>query len=106
MAAIFWIVRVLKYWLIAWVLLSWIPGLAGSDLYMLIGLPVAWLTIPFSFLHTDTIDFSPIPTIFILNIIERWAARNMAGAQVHPSTAPIPDAREMQPASGDSTHGI
>jgi YggT family protein len=73
--ALYWIVRVYKYLLIAWVIMTWIPGVAGSTFHLLLGLPVIPVLAPFDFLTLGGIGFGPIIPLFILNMLEGWLAK-------------------------------
>ena len=76
MAAIYWIAKIYKYYLIGWVLASWIPGLNSSDLYGILGLPLYPVLAPFSFLHLGPVGFEAIIPLILLGMLERWAGRN------------------------------
>jgi YggT family protein len=116
MAALYWITKYYKYYFIAIVLMSWIPGLNDSEFYGWLGIAAWPVLAPFDFLSVGPIGFGPIIPIFLLNMLERWAGKR-AGilteegepvGQVQPTSTPR-DFNPMDHADGsysESNRGI
>ena len=111
MAALYWIAKVYKYYLIAWVLASWIPGLNESDLYAILGIPVWPVLAPFDFLHLGPVSFGAIVPLFLLNMLENWAGKqagilNEEGEPVQGQSqaqAAVVDVRDLRPVETTSS---
>jgi uncharacterized protein YggT (Ycf19 family) len=69
LVGLYWVVVVYRYLVIAWVLLTWIPGVAGSMFHHILGLPVEPVLGIFSFLDMGPVGFSAIPVLLLLS----WA---------------------------------
>ncbi len=76
MVALYWIVRIYKYLLIAWALMTWIPGLRGSAFHTLLGIPVRPVLAPFDFLTVGGIGLGPIIPLLVLNYLEDWLGQH------------------------------
>lgn len=74
MLALLWVVRIYRWWMIAWVLMTWIPGLSGSTFHYLLGIPIIPVIAPLDFLSVGAIGFGPIIPLLALWYIEQWLA--------------------------------
>jgi uncharacterized protein YggT (Ycf19 family) len=103
MAALYWIAKVYKYYLIGWVLASWIPGLNQSELYAILGIPVWPVLAPFDFLHLGPVGFGAIIPLILLNMLENWAGKQAGiltedGDELQgQSQAAVVDVRDLKP---------
>jgi len=102
-------VRVYKYWLIAWVLMTWIPGLAGSTFHQLLGLPIRPILDPLSFLTIGGIGLGPIIPLLILNFLEVWLAKQAGldtDEEQQQAVDPTVNVIDLKPAPVDDSERI
>jgi uncharacterized protein YggT (Ycf19 family) len=98
MRALLWLVRIYAYWIIAWVLLTWIPGVAGSPFHQLLGLPVVPLLSLFGFLHIGMVGLQAVVPLFLLFWLEGWLARRIQEQELAGPARPLPC--DASPADG------
>jgi YggT family protein len=77
MKALLWIVRIYRWWMFGWVLLTWIPVIAGSHLHMLLGLPVIPVLRIFDFLSVGGLGFGPLIPLYGLFWLDRFLQRQL-----------------------------
>jgi uncharacterized protein YggT (Ycf19 family) len=75
MLALYWIVKVYRWWLFAFVILSWVPGIANSSFYALLAIPVWPILAPFQALNLGMVSFAPLIPAILLGYLETWAGR-------------------------------
>ena len=103
MIALYWIVRIYMWTVIAWALMTWLPFLRGSAVHDLLGVVVWPVLKPFSFLHIGPLGFGPIIPISLLSILERWLGRQAGvvsdGTQPVQQPDGVVDVRDLRPAT-------
>ena len=82
------IIRIYIWIIVAWAIMTWIPGLSGSAFHNFIGLPVVPVLNLFSFARIGFIGLQAIILIGILWLIESWLEKKLkeqegAGAQAY-----------------------
>ncbi len=85
---------------IAWAIMTWIPGVAGGPLHNAVGLPVVPVLNLFSFARVGAVGFQAMILLFILIAVQRWLERNIERRDVAASIARGElDPAEMQDAA-------
>lgn len=62
---------------IAWAIMTWIPGVAGSPLHNAVGMPVVPVLNLFAFARVGAVGFQAMILLFVLIAIQRWLERNI-----------------------------
>jgi uncharacterized protein YggT (Ycf19 family) len=89
---LYWIVRCYRYLLVAWILMTWIPGISGSTFHDIVGLPVIPVLNLFSFLNIGFIGLSGIAVLLILWPIEAYLERHVKPRDDAEAASPVFDA--------------
>jgi uncharacterized protein YggT (Ycf19 family) len=101
MVALYWFVKIYRFVIFGWALMTWIPGVAGSSFHQLVHLVVWPVVAPFNFLQIGGIGLGPIIPLVLLGFVETWLGKR-AGIieeeqQGHPvQEAAIVDVRDMR----------
>lgn len=95
------IIKVYIWLIVAWAIMTWIPGLAGSTFHNIIGLPVVPVLNLFSFASIGFIGLQAIIVIGLLWLLESWLEKKVkeqegAGAQAY--------TKDAEPVDEDSIH--
>jgi YggT family protein len=104
MVALLWLVRIYRIVLVAWVVLTWIPGVGGSSLHQLLGYLVVPVIAPFSFLSLGPISIAPLIPLVILYFLENWLARQVGEVDDtgdQPAAEPHSDPSVFRPEAPD-----
>jgi len=97
MRVLLWIVRIYEYWMIAWALMSWIPGVAGSPFHQLIGIPIIPVLNLFSFLHLGPIGLQAIIPLALLMTADQFLTNRVQAAQGAAAGQPLPRQMPLNP---------
>ncbi|HES58210.1 MAG TPA: YggT family protein [Firmicutes bacterium] len=82
------IIKIYIWLIVAWAIMTWIPGLSGSAVHNILGLPIVPVLNIFSFANIGFIGLQAIIVIGILWFVESWLEKKLkeqegAGAQAY-----------------------
>jgi YggT family protein len=75
LVALYWIIRAYVGLIFVWAIMSWIPGLAGSQLHNIIGMPILPVVNIFSFLHVGQVGLGAVVVALLLGFVANWLAK-------------------------------
>ena len=78
MRALLTIVNLYMLLVIAWAIMTWIPGVAGGPLHNAVGMPVVPVLNLFSFARVGAVGFQAMILVFALIFVQRWLERRIA----------------------------
>lgn len=73
-----------RYIIIAWAVMTWIPGIRGSAIHHIVGLPVEPVLNLFSFASVGPIGFAPMILLGVIWGLEVWIEGLLKAQSIDP----------------------
>ena len=88
--ALIWALRIYKWLIIVWAVMTWIPGLSGSAIHDILGLPILPLMKLFSWASIGPIGLGAVIIILGVNWLEGWLIQKYMPHETAPEPQPEP----------------